>query len=215
MWWPSAQPARPCADAESRRGRLRGLGMRDRWRGNGPASAFARLAAVLMLALFTAGCFEPLYGERTLVGGPNLRERLRGVKVVPIPAVNGSPEARLAVELRNVLLYEMTGGEGSVNPTHQLNIQLTSTRQRVILDITTALPDVELYGINATYTLTEIATGKPVVTAQTFARVTYDNPGLAQRFARARGQRDAEDRAARVIAENIRSRLASYFAAGT
>jgi LPS-assembly lipoprotein len=38
---------------------------------------------------------------------------------------------------------------------------------------------------------------------------------LQQRFAHQRAQRDAEDRAAKVIAEQIRSRLASYFVAGT
>ena len=52
------------------------------------------------------------------------------------------------------------------------------------------------------------------MTGQTFARVSYDNPGQQQRFANARGQRDAENRAAKVIADNIKSRLASYFIAG-
>ena len=36
-----------------------------------------------------------------------------------------------------------------------------------------------------------------------------------QRFAKSRGQRDAEDRATQVVAESIRNRLASYFVAGT
>jgi LPS-assembly lipoprotein len=36
-----------------------------------------------------------------------------------------------------------------------------------------------------------------------------------QRFARLRGLRDAEDRAAKVVADSITSRLASYFTAGT
>ena len=85
----------------------------------------------------------------------------------------------------------------------------------MIVDITTARPDVQVFGINVNYILTEIATGKPVVTGTTFARVSYDNPGQQQRFANARGQRDAENRAAKVISEAIKSRLASYFAAGT
>jgi LPS-assembly lipoprotein len=45
--------------------------------------------------------------------------------------------------------------------------------------------------------------------------VSYDIPGNLQRFARARAFRDAEDRAANEIAENIQTRLASYFYAGT
>ena len=53
------------------------------------------------------------------------------------------------------------------------------------------------------------------MTGQTFARVSSDTPGQQQRFARVRGLRDAETCAGKVIAENIRSRLASYFVAGT
>ena len=92
---------------------------------------------------------------------------------------------------------------------------MSSTRLSVIVDITSGRPDVEDYGLNVNYTLTEVKTGKPVVTGVTFARVSYDIPGQAQRFARARGLRDAENRAAKLIADNIRTRLASFFVAGT
>ena len=56
---------------------------------------------------------------------------------------------------------------------------------------------------------------KVVVRDQTFSRVSYDLPGEQQRFAGARALRDAENRAAQIIADNVRSRLASYFVAGT
>jgi LPS-assembly lipoprotein len=92
---------------------------------------------------------------------------------------------------------------------------MNSTVADIIVDTTTTRPAIEDYGINATYVLTEIASGKAVVNGQTFARVSYDIPGQEQRFARLRGLRDAETRAAKVIADNIRSRVASYFAAGT
>jgi LPS-assembly lipoprotein len=45
--------------------------------------------------------------------------------------------------------------------------------------------------------------------------VSYDVPGGVQRFARARAYRDAEDRASQEIAENIQTRLAAFFYAGT
>ena len=61
----------------------------------------------------------------------------------------------------------------------------------------------------------ELATGKAVFGGRTFARVSSDYPGQQQRFARLRARRDAEDRAAKVIAEKIRTRLASFFVAGT
>ena len=130
-------------------------------------------------------------------------------------APKGTDEARLAVEVRNALLFSFTGGEAQAPPTHKLKIAISSTRTSVIVDINTSRPDIENYGMTATYTLTELATGKIVVTGQTFSRVSYDIPGQQQRYARLRGLRDAEDRAAKVIADNIRNRLASYFIAGT
>jgi LPS-assembly lipoprotein len=179
------------------------------------ARGLARAGLAVAMAGLVAGCFQPLYGQRSLSGGPALGEALRGVDVAAINAPNGTPEARLGVEVRNALIFDITGGSGQISPTHRLQIQLSSTRQQVIVDVTTARPDVENYGINATYTLVELATGKPVVTGQTFARVSFDIPGQEQRFARQRGLRDAENRAAKVIADNIKSRLASYFVAGT
>jgi len=174
-----------------------------------------RLAGITCLGGLTAGCFQPLYGEHSLTNAPAIAPALAGVDVNQIAAPSGSPEARVAVEARNQLLFNLTGGGAPPPPTHRLAIRMSSTRLSVIVDINSGRPDVEDYGLNVNYTLTEIKSGKPVVTGTTFARVSYDIPGQAQRFARARGLRDAEDRAAKLIADNIRARLASYFVAGT
>src|SRR2546421_4256132 len=174
-----------------------------------------RIAAALLIAALAGGCFQPLYGERSTTGGPVLRDQLSAIDVIQIEAPKGSDEARLAVDIRDALLFDFTGGGYAAPPTHRLRVSIASTRASIIVDVHTSRPDVENYGINATYSLTEIGTGKVVVTGQTFARVSYDIPGQEQRFARVRGLRDAELRAAKVIADNIRSRLASYFIAGT
>jgi LPS-assembly lipoprotein len=174
-----------------------------------------RAIAALAIAALAGGCFQPLYGEQSPTGGPVLREQLSAVDILQIAAPKGTDEARIAVEIRDALLYSFTGGGYAASPTHRLKITIASTRVSIIVDVNTSRPDVENYGLNATYTLTEIATGKTVVTGTTFSRVSYDIPGQEQRFARVRGLRDAELRAAKVIADNIRSRLASYFIAGT
>jgi LPS-assembly lipoprotein len=174
-----------------------------------------RLGFALALALLTAGCFQPLYGDRTVVGGAGIGDKLSGVQVEPIDTLNGSRLARVGSELRNELIYELTGGGGAPAPTHRLIIKLSSRQLQVIVDINTARPDIQNYGIDATYKLIELGTGKTVIEGQTFSRVSYNIPGQQQRFAGARGLRDAENRAAKVIAQNIRSRLASYFVAGT
>jgi LPS-assembly lipoprotein len=182
-----------------------------------PENSFSRLcraAAALAIAALTAGCFQPLYGERTVGGGSILRDQLAAVDVLQISAPKGTDDERLAVEIRNAILFDFTGGGSEAPPVHRLKISMATTRTAIIVDKNTGRPDYEDYGITATYSLTEIATGKTVVTGQTFSRVTYDIPGQQQRYARLRGLRDAESRAAKVIAENIRARLSSYFIAG-
>jgi LPS-assembly lipoprotein len=185
------------------------------WSHDACLSRLSRGAAVLAVGGLLAGCFQPLYGEYSPSGSPVLRDQLSAVNVLQIEAPKGSDEARLAVEIRNALLFDLTGGGAEAPPIHRLKIAISSTRSSVIVDINTSRPDIENYGLTATFSLTEITTGKVVVTGQTFARVSYDIPGQQQRFARMRGLRDAESRAAKVIAENIRSRLTSYFIAGT
>ena len=85
----------------------------------------------------------------------------------------------------------------------------------IIVDNPSGRPDSQNYGIDATYTRREIATGKAGVSGQTFSRVSFDIPGQEQRFAQARALRDSEDRATQQIADNISRRLASYFVAGS
>src|SRR6476620_2877584 len=182
-------------------------------------AGFGRTFLALGLAGLVGGCFQPLYAEHPLpvgaAGNPSIVGQLRAVDVAAIDAPAGSRLARVSVNVRNELIYDLTGGGGGFSPTHRLDVKLTATQLQVIVDINTARPDVNNYGIDSTYTLTELATGRVVVKGQTFARVSYNIPGQEQRFAGERGLRDAENRAAREISENIRNRLASFFVAGT
>jgi LPS-assembly lipoprotein len=174
----------------------------------------ARLLAVAALSALTAGCFQPMYAAHT-DGTPALREKLMGVDLPPVDKPNGSRDARLGVEIRNALAFKLYGGATGMPPTHKLVIRFTTGRSSLILDPATALPSIENYGIDAQYNLIEIVSNKSVMTGSTFSRVSYDIPGQLQRFARQRAFRDAEDRAAHEIAENIQTRLASYFTVGS
>ena len=182
-------------------------------------AALRKVFFVMGLGGLVAGCFQPMYAEHPLpvgaAGNPSIVGQLRAVDVAAIDAPAGSRLARVSVNVRNELIYDLTGGGGGFSPTHRLDVKLTATQLQVIVDINTARPDVNNYGIDSTYTLTELATGRVVVKGQTFARVSYNIPGQEQRFAGERGLRDAENRAAREISENIRNRLASFFVAGT
>ena len=174
----------------------------------------ARLLAVVALAALTAGCFQPMYAEHT-DGTPGLREKLMGVEVPPVDKPNASREARIQVEIRNALAFKLYGTATGMPPTHRLVLKFNTSRSSLIVDVNTGLPSSENYSIDAQYNLIDIASNKSVMTGNTFSHVSYDIPGSYQRFARSRAFRDAEDRAAQEIAENIQTRLAAFFTAGT
>lgn len=174
-----------------------------------------RLAAVVTVAGSVAACFQPLYSERSPTGGPGLRDAMASVDVAQITAPNGTPLSRIAVGVRNELLFGLRGGDYPAPQKYRLVINLTPTGSAVIIDPTTTRPEFGNFGLDAVYTLTDITTNKPVLNSRSFARVSYDIPGQQQRFAKARAVRDAEDQAAKVLAEQIKIRIASFLAAGT
>lgn len=173
-----------------------------------------RLAAVVALAALTAGCFQPMYAEHR-DGSPDLRDKLSAVDLPPVDKPNASREARVGVAIRNALAFKLYGNATGAPPLYHLVLRFSTSRYSLIIDPNTGLPTSEDYGIDAQYNLVEIATNKSVMTGSTFSRVSYDMPGSYQRFARSRGLRDAEDRAAQEVADNINTRLAAYFTAGT
>ena len=174
----------------------------------------ARLVVVAALAGLTAGCFQPMYAEHA-DGTPGLRDKLSGIELPPVDKPNASPEARIGVGIRNALAFKLYGTATGTAPTHKLVLKFQTSRSSLIVSQTTGLPTTENVGIDAQYNLVELATNKSVMTGTTFARTSYDIPGSYQRFSRQRAFRDAEDRAAEQIAENIKTRLAAYFTAGT
>jgi len=174
-----------------------------------------RIGAVIALGVLNAACFQPVYASKTFSGGTGVGTALAQVRVDRIDAPNGTPESRVAGEVESALDFELQGGGGLISPTHGLKVRLVPSRQSIITDVTTGRVEAEITGIDAAYTLTELATGKAVMSSRSFSRVSSDYPGQQQRFARVRARIDAENRAAKSLAESIRTRVASYFVAGT
>jgi len=173
----------------------------------------SRFLVVAALAALTAGCFQPMYAEHA-DGTPGLRDKLMGVELPPVDKPNSSREARIGVAIRNALAFKLYGNATGAPPTHRLVIKFTTSRFDLMTDPNTGLPTSENTGIDAQYNLIDNATNKSVMTGTTFSHLSYDIPGSYQRFSRERAMRDAEDRASQEIAENIKTRLASYFFSG-
>ena len=186
------------------------------WCEGGPRfGALARICVILATAGLLGCGFEPLYGRPQSSGEESIRDKLGDVLIAPIPARQGTPQARAAVALRNALQFDLNGAAGATAPTHRLEVILTPVNVSVSSDPVTGRPTEEIGGLKADYKLIEIATGKVVLKDGTFAHVGYDIPGSQQRFAKQRALLNAEERAVNVVADAIRNRLASYFVAGT
>ncbi|HEY8268193.1 MAG TPA: LPS assembly lipoprotein LptE [Xanthobacteraceae bacterium] len=172
------------------------------WR-NWIDGAGCRLAAIGALSIALAGCFQPMYGELPVGGGPSLRDALRDVEIAEI-------EGRVGQEIRNDIIFELTGGDG--NPTgapFRLTMTISTRTQTPIVDPTTGVSQIDTVGLTVNYRLVDVASKKLVLTDSALARVSVDRS--MQRFARLRGIRDAENRAAKAVAQQIRARLATYF----
>ena len=176
---------------------------------------FARLLVVLAAAAITAGCFEPLYKSHPSAGGEGVQDKFAAVEIRPVVAPKGTPTERVAVAMYNALTYNLHNGGNGAPPLYHLKVDVTSSQFTAVIDPTSGRPDAAIEVVNASFELTEIATGKSVATGDATAHVDYDIPGPQQRFAGQRARRDAEDHAVIVAAEAIRNRLASYFIAGT
>jgi LPS-assembly lipoprotein len=113
-------------------------------------------------------------------------------------------------------MFIFNGGVAPNAPIYRLQVNLgIPVISTVIVDVASGRAETQVEAVNASLTLTEIATNKIVLNTTTFARSSFDIPGSAQRFAQQRAWHNAEDRAVAQIAENIRNRLASFLVAGT
>jgi LPS-assembly lipoprotein len=170
----------------------------------------ALLAAAGALTLALGGCYvAPLYGHRTLGSGlaspaaaGGLAATLASVEVVPI-------KGRVGQEVRNDLIFRLTGGDSPAPARYRLAIVITGGPQYPVIDPFTQRPEVETLAIDAAFALLPLDGDKAVLRGNAFGRAGLNRN--RQRFADLSAEHNAEDRAAQVVADQIFARLAAYF----
>jgi LPS-assembly lipoprotein len=164
-----------------------------------PDAVFARFAA-LAACLLLAGCFKPMYGSIENGSSPVIEELSR-VNVAPIPG-------RVGQRVRNELLYAFSAGDAT-DTLYKLVVTLKEGTEGTVLQ-RTGEAVTETYELRANFTLIDVETGKVLHGGSSVSRASYDR--TTQLFANQRAALDAEDRAAKVVAENVKTRIAAYFA---
>lgn len=163
-----------------------------------------RGALLLMAAGFLAACqVRPVYapaGSAAAGGNPAVVTELASI------AIKVQTE-RVGQALMNELIFQLRGGGTLVEPKYRLDLILTTRVSDLAIRAREDIPVAKLVSLTATYTLTEIATRRVVTSDNVYTTSSFDVG--SQRYANVRAQQDAEDRAARAAAADIRLRLAS------
>lgn len=116
---------------------------------------------------------------------------------------------RVELEVRNNLVFMAGGGAGEPpNPEYDVDFNVTTRYVGVLLDLSTDLPRAGRIELRADFTLKRHATGEILKTGKRRAVALVDYPN--QEFAKIRATRDAENRAARELAELMRADIASW-----
>lgn len=166
------------------------------WRSHALAAAVLIGAASLGLA----GCgFQPLYGG-SAVGGARLPELMKAVDVTPVPG-------RVGQKVRNELIFENTGGGYAAPTKYRLDIAI---KERVIDQLVQITGDAtsQVFELTATFKLVNPANGQVILQGNAISRAPYNR--YQEIFANVRARYDAENRAARTVAESIKTQLAAY-----
>lgn len=158
------------------------------------------LGLSLSLAALSACTVRPLYSDAGAVAGQSAGTSA-GLSSIAIKPVT----TRYAQEVRNHLIFGLNGGAGQpANPIYSLTLNVTAqasaaaTIQRALEEEPTA----SMMTLASNYVLTDAKTGKVVARGRREVSSSYDVP--RQSFAALRAQRDAENRAARELAELLR-----------
>jgi LPS-assembly lipoprotein len=157
--------------------------------------AVAGLAALVALS----GCgWRPLYG--VTASGAQLDDVMRSVEIATIPG-------RVGQRVRNELIFNTTGGSAAGVPQYRLDI---AVRESVLntLVAKTGDPQSQTYQLYTQFTLVRLSDNEVVMKGNSNARASFDKVDSV--FADIRAKRDAEDRAAKTIADAIKIRMAGY-----
>jgi LPS-assembly lipoprotein len=168
--------------------------------GRGPV----RPAFVLMLALAAAlaacadGGFRPLYAPSAV--GADVSERMKEVDFAPIPG-------RVGQRVRNEMIFASTGGGNAVPPQYRFEVVLQENLTSTLVKITGEAANA-VYSVQASFRLINTKDKKVVFQGTSHARASFER--FESIYSNVRAREDAENRVARTIAEDLKTRLAAF-----
>ena len=165
------------------------------------------IIAVIGLGLAVSGCqVRPLYSDAPTASGQSLSSELASIEIE-------QAKDRVEQEIRNHLIFGFNGGANPGAPVYRLEMLVNNSKADLAIESGTGLAKTTRVTLRVNYKLINIADKSTVTTGTSFITATYAKS--VQRFANDRALRDAENRAAEQVANDIQLRLSAFFAAGT
>lgn len=157
-------------------------------------------SAGLMLAL--AGC-QPLYtatdGSVNQLGS----QQNSALSSISVSSVN----TRTAQQVRNHLIFLLSGGSSPIDPAFKLNIRVSSNSSTTASRLNSTGKTAGKVLTSVSYELYDNSQNKITHRGTRTASASYDQ--TSQSFANERAKRDAENRSAKSAAEQIRLAIAA------
>lgn len=169
------------------------------------AAGLVRGLPLFALAVLLQACqFQPLYSSDSGTVA-NSGFALSSLSVAEV-------DSRVEQQVRNHLIFLLSGGAAPLNPTHEVRIRVSSNSRVLAAKVKSGQSNqigntagsVEL---TASYEIYDFASKEVIHRGNRFASAAYDR--TSQSFASERAARDAENRAAREVAEQLRFAIAS------
>ncbi|BCG85194.1 MULTISPECIES: LPS assembly lipoprotein LptE [unclassified Mesorhizobium] len=155
------------------------------------------------LALVSACTVRPLYSSAPLTTGSSANAELASIAIKPV-------KTRYAQQVRNNLIFGFGRGAGEpASPLYSLDLSVTeAVESSALVQVGTDQdePTAGSVTLTASYTLTDAKTGVVITVGKRAITSSFDRP--RQEFASYRAQIDAENRAARELAEALQLSIA-------
>lgn len=178
-------------------------------RSRNPRSKRMRLSGLLTAvclasAALLGGCagssgFHPLYATADY-GGSGASEKLAALDIAPIPG-------RVGQKIRNELIFQATGGGTPLPPEYRLEIAIRESVSSTLVKIDGNATG-QVYNLDADYKLIRISDKSVVATGKSYSRAGFER--VSSIFANVRARQDAENRAAKTVGEELRTRLMAH-----
>ncbi len=147
----------------------------------------------------SSGGFRPLYGSSDL-GGAGANEKLASVDIAPIPG-------RVGQRVRNELIFESTGGGLAAPPVYRLELAIRESVTATLVQIDGNAAG-QVYNLDGAYKLIRIADKTVIAEGKSYGRAGFER--MTSIFANVRARENAENRAAKTMGEELRTRLLAH-----